>query len=142
MTLPDDNQSLLYIPPGLEQAFELERMVNEPVRLFILGILDGADEVSFSRLTSFTKLTRGHLSAQIAKLEEAGYVTVHKRFKGKIPTTSYTITSAGHEALAQEEQRLNAILEGLQNQKKKRRENQTKNALAKQNPPEPFPSTS
>jgi len=33
------------------------------------------------------------------KLEEAGYITVEKRFEGRVPRTDYAITDAGRSAL-------------------------------------------
>lgn len=58
-----------------------------------------AEEVEFRFLESVTGLTKGNISSHMAKLEAAGYVTVTKRFKGRVPSTSYSITDAGRAAL-------------------------------------------
>ena len=65
----------------------------------ILTVLAEAEEVEFRFLESVTGLTKGNISSHMAKLEAAGYVTVTKRFKGRVPSTSYSITDAGRAAL-------------------------------------------
>jgi DNA-binding MarR family transcriptional regulator len=85
----DDVQALL----------EVDRVVHEPARLAILTVLAAADEVEFKFLEEALGLTRGNLSAHVAKLEGAGYVTVHKAFRDRIPVTSYRMTPAGKKAL-------------------------------------------
>lgn len=77
----------------------LDRLVHEPARLAILTVLAEAEEVEFRFLESVTGLTKGNISSHVSKLEAAGYVTVAKRFKGKTPSTSYSITSVGRAAL-------------------------------------------
>lgn len=77
----------------------LDRLVHEPARLAILTVLAEAEEVEFRFLESVTGLTKGNISSHMAKLEAAGYVTVTKRFKGRVPSTSYSITDAGRAAL-------------------------------------------
>jgi DNA-binding PadR family transcriptional regulator len=42
--------------------------------------------------------TSGNLSVQIDKLTTAGYITVEKGFKGKMPRTTCKMTPAGQEA--------------------------------------------
>ncbi|WP_420813360.1 transcriptional regulator [Plesiocystis pacifica] len=37
-------------------------------------------------------------SSHLAKLEKAGYVAVHKRFVGRKPRTTYTMTERGRAA--------------------------------------------
>jgi DNA-binding transcriptional ArsR family regulator len=40
-------------------------------------------------------LTQGNLSSHLSKLEEAGYLTITKTFKGKYPLTRCLITNGG-----------------------------------------------
>jgi DNA-binding transcriptional ArsR family regulator len=84
----------------VHEALMLDRIVHEPARLAILAVLSGAQEVDFAFLQAATGLTKGNLSRQASKLDEAGYVAIHKYFKGKIPATSYRITPSGRQALA------------------------------------------
>lgn len=62
-------------------------------------LLAGLAEADFTFLLNTLGLTRGNLSAQSAKLEEAGYVEVSKGFAGRVPRTTYRLTPAGQAAL-------------------------------------------
>jgi DNA-binding transcriptional ArsR family regulator len=77
----------------------LDRLVHEPARLVILTVLAAAEEVEFLFLEETTGLTRGNLSSHLSKLETGAYLTVKKRFKGKLPVTSCRITKEGRRAL-------------------------------------------
>ena len=63
-------------------------------------VLAGADEADFSFLKKQTGASSGNLSVQIDKLASAGYISVEKGFKGKMPRTTCKITPAGQEAFA------------------------------------------
>ena len=78
---------------------ELDRVIHEPVRLCIAMVLSGLEEADFNFLLSALDLSRGNLSSHMAKLEEAGYVEIDKRFLGKLPRTTYRLTGAGRTAL-------------------------------------------
>ena len=77
----------------------LDRLVHEPARLAILTnlyLVDGADA---TWLLQQTGLTWGNLASHLGKLEDAGYVTVEKRFKGKKPQTTIALAVPGRAAL-------------------------------------------
>ena len=97
--------------PGAEvhEALTLDRIIHEPARLAILAVLSGAEEVDFAFMQAATGLTKGNLSRQASKLEEAGYITIRKYFRGKIPATGYRITPAGRDAFASYWERMAAI---------------------------------
>ena len=103
------------LAPGAEvhEALTLDRVVHEPARLAILAVLSGAEEVDFAFMQAATGLTKGNLSRQAGKLEESGYITIRKYFKGKIPATCYRITAGGREAFAAYWERISAIGEGI-----------------------------
>jgi len=67
-----------------------------------------ADQADFSYIKKQTGATAGNLSVQIDKLSAAGYITVEKGFKGKMPCTTCKITTAGTEAF---ENYVNALKE-------------------------------
>ena len=77
----------------------LDRVIHEPARLRIMSVLSGVDEVDFNFLLTALGLTKGNLSCHVDRLEQTGYVAVKKAFNGKIPRTSYRITSDGRGAL-------------------------------------------
>lgn len=93
----------------VHEALTLDRIVHEPARLAILAVLNSAAEVDFAFMQAATGLTKGNLSRQAGKLEEAGYVTIRKYYKGKIPATGYRITAQGSAAFASYWQHLAAI---------------------------------
>jgi len=73
----------------------INRVIHEPVRLTILKILTSAKEVDFNFLLTTLGVTKGNLATHISKLESTGLIEVKKEFRGKIPHTSYRITSTG-----------------------------------------------
>jgi DNA-binding PadR family transcriptional regulator len=48
----------------------------------------------------------------LTRLEDAGYVEIEKKFKGKVPLTVCRLTSAGKAALAVYSQRMLGLLKG------------------------------
>jgi DNA-binding transcriptional ArsR family regulator len=79
---------------------ELDRLIHEPARLMIVMILDGVGEADFLYLQREGGFTQGNLSSHLAKLEEAGYVEIEKKFKGKLPLTVCRLTDSGRAAFA------------------------------------------
>jgi DNA-binding transcriptional ArsR family regulator len=89
---------------------ELDRMVHEPARLAILTVLSAAEEVEFLFLLKVTGLSKGNLSVQAQKLEAAGLLRTTKGFRGRIPVTSFRITTDGKKALAAYHAQMRALL--------------------------------
>lgn len=83
----------------LQQALEINRVIHEPARLLLLAVLSKIDWADFNFLLTATRLSKGNLSKQSAKLEEAGYIEIEKGYKGKIPVTRYRITTEGKREL-------------------------------------------
>ena len=77
---------------------KLDPLRHSELRLAVMSILVGVDEADFTYLKKQTGATSGNLSVQIDKLMAAGYITVEKGFKGKMPRTTCKITAAGQEA--------------------------------------------
>jgi len=98
----------------VHEALTLDRVVHEPARLAILAVLSGAQEVDFAFLQVATGLTKGNLSRQASKLEEAGYITIRKYFRGKIPATGYRLTAIGREALTRYGEQIAALGQRIQ----------------------------
>ena len=76
-----------------------ERLIHERVRLAILSALAVNDTLAFGELKNLLEITDGNLSVHARKLEEAGYVACTKGFAGRMPKTTYAITSVGREVL-------------------------------------------
>ena len=77
---------------------QFDRLIHQPSRLAIMAVLAGCESADFAYLLNATSLTKGTLSAHLSKLEEAGYVTITKSFKGKYPHTSAALTPQGRKA--------------------------------------------
>ena len=95
----------------LRRVTELDRLIHEPARLLIVAILSSVESADFLFLQHETGLTKGNLSAQLSRLEDAGYVKIEKTFKGKLPLTICKLTTAGKKALTQYRQRLRAFIQ-------------------------------
>jgi DNA-binding MarR family transcriptional regulator len=78
---------------------KLDPLLHSELRLAVMSILAGVESADFTYLKNQTGATSGNLSVQIDKLSAAGYITVEKGFKGKMPQTTCRISPAGTEAL-------------------------------------------
>jgi DNA-binding HxlR family transcriptional regulator len=85
--------------PAQTRAAELDRVIHEPIRLGIVSALAVNDSMTFNELKDLLRTTDGNLSVHARKLEENDYVVCEKAFEGRIPRTSYRLTSAGKRAL-------------------------------------------
>jgi DNA-binding MarR family transcriptional regulator len=65
-----------------------------------MAYLSSAGSADFSTLKAKLGVTDGNLSVHVSKLEEAGYVAIDKRFVGKKPQTTISLTTAGRAAFA------------------------------------------
>ena len=99
--------------PFLPVLENLDRVIHSPARLMILTFLYVVDGGDMVYLASQTGLTWGNLSANVRKLEEAGYVDVEKRFVGRKPQTSVKLTDTGREAYRAYREQLKGVLDDL-----------------------------
>jgi DNA-binding MarR family transcriptional regulator len=91
----------------------LDRVIHEPSRLIILALLFPLESADFVFLLRETGLTRGNLSAHLARLEEAGYLTVEKGYQGRVPRTTYSLTEEGRSAFRRYRERLKRTVDSL-----------------------------
>ncbi len=89
---------------------ELDPVVHAQLRLAALTLLSGVEEAEFTWLRDRTGSTDGNISVHLAKLEEAGYIAVHKRFDGRTPKSYYRMTPAGRAAYLRYLAALRALL--------------------------------
>jgi DNA-binding MarR family transcriptional regulator len=78
---------------------EIDVLIHEPARLRALALLAQVEEADFMYLLRQTGLSRGNLSVQMSKLEQAGIVGFHRQLDGARPRTTYFLTQAGRRAL-------------------------------------------
>jgi DNA-binding PadR family transcriptional regulator len=89
---------------------ELNPVIHGRLRLALLSLLSGVEEAEFTWLRAKTASTDGNLGAQLLKLEEAGYLTVEKKFVLRKPQTLYRITETGRQALTEYVRALKQLL--------------------------------
>jgi DNA-binding HxlR family transcriptional regulator len=89
---------------------ELNPVIHGKLRLALLSLLTTVEEAEFIWLRSKTGSTDGNLGAQLAKLEEAGYVAVEKKFVQRKPQTLYHLTEGGRTALTEYVRALKQLL--------------------------------
>ena len=80
---------------------KLNPILHSELRLAVMSILVGVDEADFVYIRKQTGATAGNLSVQLDKLNEAGYITVEKGFKGKKPCTTCRVTESGITAFSE-----------------------------------------
>ncbi len=65
-----------------------------------MTVLSQQDQCDFSFLKTTLQTTDGNLSTHVTKLETAGYLSITKTFRKKIPHTSYRLTALGKTELS------------------------------------------
>ena len=78
---------------------EIDRIVHEPARLAVLTVLAACERADFLFLERATGLTRGNLSVQLTRLEEAGLIEVWKTIERKRTLTTAALTVQGRSTL-------------------------------------------
>lgn len=74
---------------GLNKVFESR------IRLGIMSILMVNDSFSFNNLKESLNVTDGNLASHLKALEDNGIIRTRKKFIGRKPNTTYTITEKG-----------------------------------------------
>ncbi len=92
---------------------ELDKVIHERMRLGIISALAANETLSFTDLKNLLNTTDGNISVHARKLEEAGYLTCEKSFKGRVPLTEYRITGDGREALNRYLNHMEALINAM-----------------------------
>jgi DNA-binding HxlR family transcriptional regulator len=87
------------MPP--EKLAQLNPIVHSRMRLAVLSILISVKEADFNYLKKTIEATEGNLSANLTKLEEKGYISIKKSFRGKRPLTTCSVTQRGKNAFSE-----------------------------------------
>lgn len=82
----------------VQDITNIDRLIHEPARLAIIAVLSACESADFKALLHMTGLTKGNLSAQLKKLEEADYIIVTKSFQGRYPHTDCKLSDTGLKA--------------------------------------------
>ena len=88
----------------------LDEVLQSRVRIAIVAFLASAGEVDFPIVRDAIKTSDGNASVHLRKLEDAGYVSVQKRFVERKPQTRYALTERGRKALLDHVAHLETLL--------------------------------
>ena len=77
---------------------EIDDVIHGRVRLSVMAYLSGAGVADFNELKAKVGGSDGNLSVHLRKLEDAGYVSLEKGFRGRRPQTIVSLTAKGREA--------------------------------------------
>ena len=99
--------------PELHLLADIDQVIHAPARLMVLTYLYVVESADYFFLMRLTGLTWGNLSTHLSKLEEAGYITINKAFKGKKPHTTISLTQQGRTAFREYKKSLQQVLDDL-----------------------------
>ncbi|MFC7291491.1 winged helix-turn-helix domain-containing protein [Hirschia litorea] len=77
---------------------EINDLIHSRLRLGVMAYLSTAHSAIFGELKAKVNASDGNLSVQLKKLDEAGYITIEKKFVGKKPQTTAILTDKGRQA--------------------------------------------
>jgi DNA-binding MarR family transcriptional regulator len=97
----------------LQPISDIDPLIHAPTRLKIMAYLSIVESADFTFLMNQTGLTRGNLSVNLRKLEEAGYVSITKEFVDRIPRTLIRLTAEGRHALQVYRDNMQSVLDEL-----------------------------
>lgn len=101
------------MPPTTLDINKINDIIHGRIRLGMMVYLANTDNASFTELIEKLDVTRGNLSVNIRKLEDAGYIRVEKTFAGRKPLTTCRITGTGRKALSLYLDALNDVLSSV-----------------------------
>jgi DNA-binding transcriptional ArsR family regulator len=111
--IDDDSRSLRIEKAAGKVSGELDKVIHERLRLGIISALVANEKLSFSELKGLLNTSDGNISVHARKLEDAGYVTQEKSFRGRVPLTEYKITTRGRKALVQYLDHMEALISAM-----------------------------
>jgi DNA-binding MarR family transcriptional regulator len=91
----------------------INQLIHASARLMVLIYLYVVESADYVFLLRLTGLTWGNLSTHLTKLDEAGYITLTKEFKGKKPHTTISLTPQGREAFREYKKSMQQVLDDL-----------------------------
>lgn len=115
VTKKESEEDLRVASAASEVSNDLDKVIHERLRLGIISALAANEKLSFSELKTLLKTTDGNVSVHARKLEEAGYLTLEKSFKGRTPLTEYKITRDGRQALERYLDHMEALIRAMKN---------------------------
>jgi DNA-binding HxlR family transcriptional regulator len=88
----------------------LDELLQHPVRFSIVALLAASEQAEFGLVRDLVEVSDSVLSRQVATLEQAGHVRVHKGYVGRRPRTWLSLTPLGRSRFAAHVASLEAIV--------------------------------
>lgn len=110
-----EGQSLRIARAAEHVSNELDKVIHERMRLGIISALAANTKLSFTELKNLLNTSDGNISVHARKLEETGYVTCEKSFRGRMPLTEFKITKDGRMALERYLNHMEALISAMKN---------------------------
>ena len=79
---------------------KLDDVIHGRMRLGIMAYLADSGVADFTELKEVLGATQGNLSIHLKKLEDAGYISIEKKFQDRKPLTRARLTDAGRKAFS------------------------------------------
>lgn len=73
----------------------INKVFDHRIRLGIMSVLMVNESVDFKRLKELLGVTDGNLASHIKALEKVEFIDITKKFIGKKPNTTYSVTELG-----------------------------------------------
>ena len=97
---------------------KLDPLLHSQTRLAIMSLLINCRSAEFSFLLENINTTKGNLSFQLSKLNEAGYIDIKKSFRGNYPLTTCEITQKGIDSFKKYVDAIDDYFENFKNNNK------------------------
>jgi len=92
---------------------DINQIIHAPARLRILALLYIVTSLDYVFLKNQTDLSWGNLATHLKKLEQAGYISIHKGYQGKKPQSKIQLTDQGRKAFQNYKKSLQQVLDDL-----------------------------
>ena len=92
---------------------DIDPIIHAPARLNIMMILYVVKSLDYTFLKNQSGLSWGNLATHLGKLEEAGYVEIHKGYQGKKPHSMIKLTAQGRTAFQEYRRAFQQLLDDL-----------------------------
>jgi DNA-binding MarR family transcriptional regulator len=92
---------------------DIDPVIHAPARLKLVTQLYVVEAADATFLVNATGLTWGNLASHLRTLEEHGYVTVDKGYRGRKPHTTISLTERGRDAFRSYRATMQAALDDL-----------------------------
>jgi DNA-binding MarR family transcriptional regulator len=91
----------------------LDPLIHTPARLKLMAILYVVENMDYVFLKNQSGYSWGNLSTHINKLEDAGYISIEKGYRGRKPNTTLKLTEKGRQAFQNYKNNMQQILDEL-----------------------------